>query len=530
MTKYPTAWAYGIPRGSISDRRTSLSLRISNGKKVYNFSYPISNFASKAECLKLVEQEKINKSRELGLTRNEVRFIDKDTIEVKLTGNKTFKTDAKYLETVNKYPLQAKSKREKGITRFYVVAQDKKKTFQFTKLITNFKIVEYVNGNTLDLREINMKEFGFGINVVDKKTDDIEADTLVDASKYYFMGITDLPKNKWILGSIEGTIFFREKEKDKILTMRTKNYNGQIQSKTYKVDDYGSVDKTIFEAKKYMINCAHYSGIVKNKIRIMDNFMEVMLDEDNIMKTDLIFLPLFIPKHENITSEIMVYKTYAINSQLIYASLYNKNTKKMIRFHKFIMGSAMIDHINGDTLDNRLINLRFTTYSHNNSNCIAKNNTNITGVTHGKDKTGEYYRARLKYDGKEHNRFFYVSAYGDNSKLYATKFRKYVLELNPITEDLSDLPLNKSDIELIKNSIMRTKEYLLDIENRICYDADKYLPGITTDVLQPDYKKLTHKHYLTIQAFRIENFLARITKLEDLIKHINLKYVKTIEI
>ncbi|XWV26252.1 HNH endonuclease [Tupanvirus soda lake] len=529
MTKYPTDWAYGIPRGSISDRKTSLSLRISNGKKVYNFSYPISNFSSKTECLKHVEQERIKKSHELGLTRNEIRFIDKDTIDVKLTGDKTFKTDAKFLKIVNKYPLQAKSKREKGITRFYVVAQDKKKTFQFTKLITNFKIVEYVNGNTLDLREINMKEFGFGINVV-KKQNKIDTDQIKDISKYYFLDVNELPKNKWILGSVEGTLFFRDKDKDKVLTMRTKNYNGQIQSKTYKVADYGSVDKTILEAKKYMINCAHYSNTVKNKIRILDDYLEVMLDEDDIMKTDLIFLPLFIPNRDKLSAPIIITSVIYASINNKYAKAYIRSNGKVINYHKFIMGSAMIDHINGDSLDNRLINLRFTNYSHNNSNKFANNPTDITGVTHGKDKTGEYYRARLKYNGEEQNRFFYISPHGENSKLYATMFRKHILELNPITDDLTKLPLTKSDIGLIEKSIVRTKQYLTNVENRICYNVNDYLIDISKDVLSENHKKAIHKYYLTIQAFRIENLLVRVTKLQELLKNINLKYIKTIEI
>ena len=142
-------------------------LAIRSGKKVHTTSYSISDFASKKECMDFVIKERAKKSHELGLTRNEIRFIDKNTIEVKLTQNKTFKIDAKYLPLVNKYPLQAKAKKEKSITRFYVVAQDKKKTFKFSDLLNNYKFAQYINGNTMDLLESNMKEFGLEYKIVD---------------------------------------------------------------------------------------------------------------------------------------------------------------------------------------------------------------------------------------------------------------------------------------------------------------------------------------------------------------------------
>jgi hypothetical protein len=448
--KYPTVWAYGMPRGWITDRRTNLLLSFSKGKKRHSFTYSVGNFDSKEECMKHVENEKIKKSRELGLTRNEIRFINKDTIEVKLTQNKTFKTDAKYLKIVNKYPLQAKAKKEKEITRYYVLGQDKKKTFQFTNLITNYEIVEYINGNTLDLRDINMKEFGFGIKVVENAEDIVNKNETDDESKYYFMEMEELPKNKWILGTVEGTVFFREHEKDKVLTMRTKNYDGNIQSKTFKISDYESVEKATLEAKKYMLNCGHYAGTVKNKIKISDDYLEVMLDEKTIMKTDLMFLPLFIPNTDNFQANMIVSKTSSAGSKKIYAVIYNKITSTLIKYHQFIMGGPMIDHINGDSLDNRLINLRFTNYSQNNSNRIANDASSTNGVKHGVNKIGKYYLATILHDEHTYYKNFYVDTYGDNAKIFAIKFRKYILELNPITEDLSDLPLDKSDIKTIK--------------------------------------------------------------------------------
>jgi len=56
-----------------------------------------------------------------------------------------------------------------------------------------------------------------------------------------------------------------------------------------------------------------------------------------------------------------------------------------------------IDHINGVTADNRLVNLREATHAENQQNMKAASNTGITGVSLGKDG---FYKAQLRLDGK----------------------------------------------------------------------------------------------------------------------------------
>lgn len=78
--------------------------------------------------------------------------------------------------------------------------------------------------------------------------------------------------------------------------------------------------------------------------------------------------------------------------------------QKQIRLHRLIINAPnnelVVDHINGDVLDNRKSNLRITTQKNNSRNLsLAKNNmTGVTGV--GKTPNGKY-RARIMVNRKE---------------------------------------------------------------------------------------------------------------------------------
>ena len=82
-------------------------------------------------------------------------------------------------------------------------------------------------------------------------------------------------------------------------------------------------------------------------------------------------------------NEINKYKWYRRtfeyqNITKFYVSSSNKINGKRISLHKFIMGlvpkGKVIDHINGNGLDNRKINLRIVSRSHNNQNRVKADN------------------------------------------------------------------------------------------------------------------------------------------------------------
>ena len=163
MIKYPGAWKLGKPRGSIKEFPAGYHIMISppNQKQLSYYIY-FKDYDSKEKTLKAAEKFRQNESDNKNLTRNSIRYIDKDTIEVKLQINddvKIMKTDANLLDKVQKYPLNLKAKKNNnnGIT-YYVRSQDGKRNFPFTNLICDYKIVDYINNDTLDLRINNLTD------------------------------------------------------------------------------------------------------------------------------------------------------------------------------------------------------------------------------------------------------------------------------------------------------------------------------------------------------------------------------------
>lgn len=79
----------------------------------------------------------------------------------------------------------------------------------------------------------------------------------------------------------------------------------------------------------------------------------------------------------------------------------------MILLHRLLLdppSGMVIDHINGDTLDNRRSNLRVVTVGQNNQNLRGARRGNASGIR-GVTKHTQYdkWRARIRVDGKLHH-------------------------------------------------------------------------------------------------------------------------------
>ena len=89
----------------------------------------------------------------------------------------------------------------------------------------------------------------------------------------------------------------------------------------------------------------------------------------------------------------------------------------MHKYHKFITGWNMVDHIDRNPMNNCLSNLREATHKLNNNNRTKSETSNAIelGVTYSaKD---DAYKARIKQDGKEISKQFSVKKYGKDEAL-----------------------------------------------------------------------------------------------------------------
>jgi len=100
---------------------------------------------------------------------------------------------------------------------------------------------------------------------------------------------------------------------------------------------------------------------------------------------------------------ISEYKWHAnINDYKTYAYAYNPGTPTTIYMHRLIMDATngqMIDHINGNGLDNRKENLRLCTNSQNQANRGANKNSQ-SGLKGLRFRYGKW-QARIKFNRKE---------------------------------------------------------------------------------------------------------------------------------
>jgi hypothetical protein len=82
-------------------------------------------------------------------------------------------------------------------------------------------------------------------------------------------------------------------------------------------------------------------------------------------------------------------------------------TRPHLAMHTFLTGWRLVDHINGDGLDNRMCNLREATVSQNNRNRpLRGSRTGYRGVY---IKAPGRWHARLKLNGKN----LYLGSFGD---------------------------------------------------------------------------------------------------------------------
>ena len=490
QTTYPTKWQLGKSRGTANERDNDYRAVISPpGQKQINKIFSFSKYGTKANAKKEADKWCQELSDKLGLTRNQIRYINKDIIEVQLTQDKIMKTNAKFIDKVELYPLNIKTKKSKTDStkdRHYVMCQNIKEVFPFTDLICKYKIVEYINGDSLDLREENLKEFGsvlnkkikVGTEVIELTNDDVNIQY-----ECFSKDINDLPKNIWILGKPAGTIFKRSNN-DNIYNVRVNDEEDNPHTKTFNVSKYNSDKEAYNAAEKWRIETSYKLGMTENMIKIIDeNIIEVKLTKNEIMKTDKIFIPLL--------QKINVCVGTSGNGIKYVVATFDKQTRQ---FHGLITGFDMVDHIDGNTLNNCLKNLRYCDFSMNNSNRhITNNKHGYMGIKLEETPFGQSYVARISINGKSYTKYFSVSKYGeDEAKELAIEFRKKIENVTKYISNITD----EDDEQLLRIELIKLKNTMKYIQQKTVYDAEVYLS--TIDINDNEHNNM-HSYYLDEQ-------------------------------
>ena len=212
---------------------------------------------------------------------------------------------------------------------------------------------------------------------------------------------------KWGNGRISGTCFKRNGANK--WTVRVKGYSDKL---------FENLD----EAKEYQTKCSNAGKLTKNQYKVISQdgekkYLLVQLSQDYVMLTDY--------KYKDIIDTYPLCVTKSSNSESDYYPLLVVDGENK-RFHKYITGNEMTDHINREPLDNRMENLRTTNHSLNNRNRISKKNNELNqdiGIRKVDNDTS--YQARIKVSGKEISRQFSITKHGeDKAKNLAIEWRK----------------------------------------------------------------------------------------------------------
>ncbi len=494
-------WILGKPRGSIKENPTAYQISITdNNGQLHHIYVKYKDYVSKEEAYANCLLLKMEKSDEFDVTRNKIRYIDNNTIEVKLTQDKTMLTDSKFINQIEKYPINIKTKKIKNGEKYYVLCQDKKKTFPLTDLLYNYKNIRYKNNNTLDLRSSNVYECGEIEEPKIAANDDYDLENqyqyfeLFKLKKY-----NELPKNKLILGKPLGTIFHRNGEPD-IYTVCVTDSNNKKHVKTINIKDYNNSHKIAKkEAEKLKINMSYKLGVTKNLIKIHDDYIEVLID-NKATKINKIFL--------NLIQKIYLHKTKSMDSETYYVSTCINNIE--YKFHRLITmynNNYLVDHINGDTFDNRLSNLRPVNYSINNFN----RHVDVKGYKKVSTIFGDAIKVATKLEKKEFSKYYSIERYGyDKAIEMAKEFRKKIMLINNFDKEFINNLDTKEDKILLKYIMKVINKHKHIVFQAINYNKKEYLDCI--DKLDSNYKKQLFNYYIE-QQLNIYNKLNDVSQL-----------------
>jgi hypothetical protein len=150
---------------------------------------------------------------------------------------------------------------------------------------------------------------------------------------------------------------------------------------------------------------------MKNEFKVVGNDVEITLKSNKYGDKTLYIDLEDLPRLEEAVGNRSISMKKGTGKEKFYASFTSKEGKHTF-IHRFVMdyeGELLVDHINGDGLNDRKSNLRLATHSENAQN--IENNANsqsgIKGLVYDPDK--KKWRVRIKLDGKVKYEHFFRS-------------------------------------------------------------------------------------------------------------------------
>jgi hypothetical protein len=404
---YPTEWEGGKVLGEIIETDDGYRVIYDGQSRSFKYKNIINSpkmfgCIDKSDCKIQASKYLYDYYDNLNKISNKYRFVNFNTIEIQLTQGKTFITDSKFLELINKYRIGLKY--DARYDKYYITYIESPKIVKlFTELAFGMTRPKTSNNCDFDLREENLIESD---NSKIIKLDDTDNNPNGKIKLKIKLNQDGLEMYKWIRGKYAGTVFQRSNQLK--WTVVVKKTDGTVSTKTLPFTEE-TKNSVYEEAIKIRNGLSDAFDLTTNKIKIInEDTIEVKLTKDQIMTTDYKFLntvekyPLFSSKSEGENSKYYV-------SMMV--------GKEQRQFHNFITSWVMVDHIDRNPMNNCLSNLREATHKINNNNRSKSESSNAIelGVTYSaKD---DAYKARIKQDGREICKQYSVKKYGKDEAL-----------------------------------------------------------------------------------------------------------------